>query len=379
MLLYQREPREIRRIAIIRPSALGDVCRSVPVLVSLRRHFPNAEIDWIVQDTFVDAIRAHPDLHEAIPFARDRFSRTGRDWGATRALFEWVKDLRRRKYDVVYDCQGLARSAFISWSTRAPKRVGFADAREAAHLAYTHPYRVPSGLHTVDHMLALLREDGIEPIDDMRLYTPDDAAAWWVDRRRELSMPLDASYAVLAPTSRWPAKQWPADRFAALPAAILERGIEHVVVVGAASERAQCQPVLDVCDGRQVIDLVGETTVGSLMGVIEHASLVVANDSAAVHIAAGFRRKAIALFGPTNVDAVGPYPPGCMTVLQHLNLDEQVSHKDPDLKARIMERISLDEILRVLDGLLSDQEAACPPPTAEGHADPNGETAPKLA
>src|SRR5437763_17141743 len=51
-----------QRILIIRPSALGDVCRSVPVLASLRRAYPEAEIDWLVQDTFAPAIEHHAAL-----------------------------------------------------------------------------------------------------------------------------------------------------------------------------------------------------------------------------------------------------------------------------------------------------------------------------
>ena len=64
-----------QRILIIRPSALGDVCRSVPVLCSLRGAFPAARIDWLVQDTFADAVSAHPALSNIVTFERARFGR----------------------------------------------------------------------------------------------------------------------------------------------------------------------------------------------------------------------------------------------------------------------------------------------------------------
>jgi ADP-heptose:LPS heptosyltransferase len=63
------------RILIIRPSALGDVCRSVPAVVSLRRAYPAARIDWLVQDSFADAARFHPDLSGVVSFARGTLGR----------------------------------------------------------------------------------------------------------------------------------------------------------------------------------------------------------------------------------------------------------------------------------------------------------------
>ena len=68
------QPSHYRRILIVRPSALGDVCRTVPVLATIKKACPEAAIDWVVQDTLVAAIAAHPALNEAILFPRARFA-----------------------------------------------------------------------------------------------------------------------------------------------------------------------------------------------------------------------------------------------------------------------------------------------------------------
>ena len=93
------------RILIIRPSALGDVARTVPLLVSLRDSFPAAKIDWLVQDSFVDVVRAHPALTEALPFPRAEFSRWLRA-GRVDRLWSYLASLRSREYDIVIDAQG---------------------------------------------------------------------------------------------------------------------------------------------------------------------------------------------------------------------------------------------------------------------------------
>jgi len=92
---------EPRRILLVRPSALGDVARTVPALVSLRRAFPEAKIDWLVHESFLDAVAHHPDLSEAIPFPRDRFGRCLRDPRIAAELFRYLRDLRRRGDDRV--------------------------------------------------------------------------------------------------------------------------------------------------------------------------------------------------------------------------------------------------------------------------------------
>ena len=63
---------DLKRILIVRPSALGDVCRTVPVLATLRRAWPQAAIDWVVQAEFAAAIESHPALNEAVPFPRQQ-------------------------------------------------------------------------------------------------------------------------------------------------------------------------------------------------------------------------------------------------------------------------------------------------------------------
>lgn len=347
----------MNRIALIRPSALGDVCRTVPALVSLRRAYPQAAIDWIVQDSFVDAIAAHPDLTSVIPFARRRFSRVGRSLPVTREWLAWTKSIRSHQYDVVYDLQGLARSGLIAWTTRAPRRVGFADAREAAYLGYTHRRRISPALHTVDRMLALVEADGVQPVRDMRLYVPTEATQWWTERSTALQLD-PARYAVIAPTSRWTSKRWPADRFAALAQRILKSNVERIVLVGGKDEREQIQPLLELASrDDRVIDLVGETTVGGLMAVIEKAAFVLANDSAALHMAAGFDRPYVALFGPTDVSLVGPYR-GEQWVIQPPVNPSTLNHKDASIGSSIMDQISVEQVSeRIAQRLAADQSA----------------------
>jgi ADP-heptose:LPS heptosyltransferase len=117
--------------------------------------------------------------------------------------------------------------------------------------------------------------------------------------------------------------------------------------VGGRSERAQCEAVTSLAaEDAGIIDLVGVTDVAGLMAVIEGSRAVVANDSAALHLAVGLGRPTVALFGPTRADRVGPFGRS-HEVIQHVAAWESLDHKRAS-GVRLMERIEATEVIEAL-------------------------------
>ena len=301
----------IERILLIRPSALGDVCRSVAVAARLKSLFPHAHLDWLIQDNFADAVSAHPAVDGVLLFRRGRL----RDGLGAKlsSLRELRAELKAGNYDLVVDAQGLLRSGLMARATGARIRLGHSDAREWGWIGYTRNVRC-TAVHAVYRMLELLvplYQILGRPTPPLPTKLP---ASWQLRSVPEAASWLNAQpwshcrYTVLAPTSRWIAKAWPIERFDAVAARLLAaNSCDRIIVVGGPGEQAQCAPLLArAATDPRIIDLVGRTTVGQLMATIEHAALVIANDSAAVHMAAGFDRPLVALYGPTEVDKVGP-------------------------------------------------------------------------
>jgi lipopolysaccharide heptosyltransferase I len=310
------DPASVQRVLIVRPSALGDVARTVPALVTLRRAMPHAHIDWLVADAFADVVRHHPALTGVVPFPRRRFATAWCNPLRTAEALRWAIGLAKHHYDLAIDLQGLFRSGLFSWLTHAPTRVGFANARELAWLGYNRRHPIDPTLHTVDRMLALLEAQGYTPVRDMRLYvSPEDAR--FRDELLDRHGGRDAPYACLAPTARWPSKRWPLDRFIRVARQLLDTGIagQRLVIIASEAERIGMGPMVEQLGDADPV-LFPTTTVGQMMALVSHASLLVCNDSGPLHVAVAFERPIVAVFGPTDPDLVGPYRrPDCL--VQH--------------------------------------------------------------
>lgn len=339
------------RILIIRPSALGDVCRSVPVLASMRRTYPGATIDWLVQDSFAAAVASHPDLNGVVSFPRAKLGAWYHPSVAPKVK-EFLDQLGERRYDLVLDCQGLFRSGVFAMATRAPRRIGFENAGELGWLGLTDRVEAPRDLHAVDRMLLLAQAAGAEPIYDLRLYT-SAADRDWAASHPELA---DESFLLIAPTTRWPGKQWPGQRFAQLAETLLAAGAcRRVVLVGSEGERVQASETLELCArDHRILDFFGKTTVGQLMALIERSAGVVGCDSAAVHMAVGFAKPLAALYGPTSVERVGPYGRSAH-VVQRLIPGDTRDHKDAEGGQKIMRRITVDEVSEMILSQISSR------------------------
>jgi len=288
-----------RRILIFKPSAIGDVVHTLPILGLLKRRWPEARISWLVTPVCAPLVEGHPLVDEVILFNRKRFGHAWRSPTAMTAFFRSLRLLREKQFDWVVDFQGLFRSGLMTLATGAPVRVGFDDAREGAPWFYTHA--VSSGgwwhQHATGRYLHLAEALGCEMSPVEYEFAVDDAD-------RAVAAKLvghDRPYAVLIPGTHWLTKRWPVERFADVVAPLKQRfGLESIVA-GSPDDA-----VLGNSIGG-ALNLCGRTTLRQTIALLEKASLVIANDSGPMHIASALGRPLVALFGPTNPILTGPY------------------------------------------------------------------------
>jgi ADP-heptose:LPS heptosyltransferase len=205
-------------------------------------------------------------------------------------------------------------------------------------------------------MLGLLAPLNVPAIADMRLYAPAEAMDWWREHRKTMGVADGAPVAVIAPGSRWLSKRWPIERFTEVIEPVLKRGFARVIVIGSNAERDQMPSLLNLApkSGGTIVDLVGKTSIAQTLAIIADAGLVIANDSAPLHMAVGFDRPCIALFGPTDPAAVGPYARAeCVVRAYQPHSSESIAYKDPRLGDSLMRLISTTLVLQSIDRVLA--------------------------
>jgi heptosyltransferase-1 len=285
------------RILIIKPSAIGDIVHALPVLNLIRRRWPSAHITWLVTPACAALIEGHPQIDQVMSFDRHGLGSAWRSPKAALKLFGLNGDFRRRRFDLVVDLQGLFRSGWFLSQTRAPLRVGFANAREFGWLFYTHRILSSWEDHAVERYLCIAEALGLgkSPIEFHFAVNDDDRA------QIASKLPDPAPYAVLLPGANWETKRWPAERFSALVQPIAERfGLRSLVAGGPGDSVLAAQ-----ISGAQ--DLTGKTNLRQLVALLEGAKLVIAADTGPMHIAAALGKPLVTMYGPTDPIRTGPF------------------------------------------------------------------------
>jgi lipopolysaccharide heptosyltransferase I len=292
-----------RRIALIKPSALGDIIHSLPVLTALRGRYPDASITWVVNRGLEPLLVGHPDLDATFPFDRGLL-RQGWIKGG-RAYGRFLRAFRHERFDLVIDLQGLFRSGLLAAISGAPRRVGLSTAREGATLFYTDVVPVADfqAIHAVDrYWLVAVALGAGAGAKCFRVPLADAARQWVAERLGGRPRP----WVVLGPGSRWMTKRWPPSFFAALARQAQNRFGGTAILVGAGDESALARAVAAEVPG-EVCDLTGGTTLPQLAAVLAEANVMVANDSGPLHLAAALGRPVVAPYTCTRVLLNGPY------------------------------------------------------------------------
>lgn len=287
------------RILIVQTAFLGDVILALPLVRALRGAAPGAVIDIVVAPRAAPVLEGDPDLGETIVYDKH-----GADAGL--GGFRRIRRrLRQGGYGWAVVPHRSIRSALLAATAGIPARVGFD--RSAGRRLFTAVVPYQKNLHEVDRNLSLLGPLGLPfrrnessagappllPVLDHRSREAEEFL------RGAFGPGEQGTIVTIAPGTPWATKRWPADRFAALAAGLAARG-HRVVVLGGREDAALCREVAGASGGgARVADAGGRLPIRAAAELIRRCALLIGNDSAPLHLAAGVGTPAIAIFGAT--------------------------------------------------------------------------------
>ena len=285
------------RVLVVRLGALGDIVHAIPVAAALRRRWPDARVDWVVEAKHVPLLELVPVVSALVPFDSRRVL-DGGGWVQT------IRALRAAQYDVALDVQGLVKSAVMARLSGARRVVGFdtASLREpSARRLYTEQAGPVGPVHVVARNLGILTALGV------------GSRAWEFPLRETTAAPgvravierHAGRLALLNPGAGWPNKRWPAERFGQLGRVMAERlGLVPLVLWGP-GEDALASAVVGASGGRAVQG--PQTTIGDLIALLRAARVMVAGDTGPLHLAAALGTPVVGIYGPTDPARNGPW------------------------------------------------------------------------
>ena len=306
--------REIRRILLVRLSALGDVVNTLPAVGAVREAFPGARLGFIVEDRCRDVVVGHPALDRVYVYPRKRWqSDFFRFWRWGRLVSEvaaFFREIRSERYDVVLDFQGNLKGALHAWLSGAPERIGFArgHCNELNWLFSTLRVRPPTE-YRVEKFLSLLAPLGITAARPRYVLPRSEESRARAQRSIHDLGWEGGDYIVLHPgTSEFgKIKRWPIDRFGALARRLSAEG-HRVLVVWGPGERGMADAIAR--EGGPAVRVAMETrSILDLAELIAGARIFVGADSGPLHIASAVGVRSVALFGPKDPAIYGPYNP----------------------------------------------------------------------
>lgn len=300
------------KILIIRLSAIGDTIHTLPMVYELRKLYPDAQIDWIVENKAKEFVVNNPLIDNV--FVVEKMSLK------TFSLIESVVDkIRETVYDIAIDTQQLFKSGAFLYMIRAKRKIMLSGAREfsfifaneivkAKHKLFDPDYHVINrNIEIVSYLKGENYEQNYKPV-----FVLPDILNEVKDKVDKLLKNIDKSKKtiVLSPFTTWQTKHFNDDFFASVILKFKDKA--NIVITGTDDDSEHLNEIFNCCNveniSNKVINLCGKTSLNELTEVFNRSDVVVSLDSGSAQIAWATKKTyVISIFTSTSAKRTAPF------------------------------------------------------------------------
>lgn len=285
------------KIAIVKLSALGDIVHAMVALQFIKAAYPEAQIDWVVEQGLTGVLEHNPHINHVLPVNLKALK------GNKSLVFQEIAKVRQyaaEGYDLVIDAQGLIKSAVVA-RLLSSRCAGFdqSSIREKwASVLYKYVVAIAYDANTIDRNVAVLTrplglEIGTQQIVEKRpflFFLPPQAAL-------DDYFVADKPNIILVIGSTWASRNYPLDNYLQL---INSLDGNFLICWGTGQEHWMAQWLAERSEAKALPRL----SLNDLKAAIARCDLLIGNDTGPTHMAWGLNRPSITLFGPTPVSRV---------------------------------------------------------------------------
>lgn len=304
----------MKKILIVKTSALGDIVHAYPVVDYLHHKFPDVRIDWVVEAPNAELVQAHPYVHRAIPIATKAWRKALFKNETFKAVAAMRRQLREQHYDVVFDLQGNLKSGLIVSQAKSPCKVGFGikSVPEWSNILFTNKRYNPDRQNNIRYdylsMVTAFFGDSMPTESGQIALKISQEQQAQIDR--VLANPLfkNKPKVLVCSGSAWPNKQLTTETLAAFLGKVQKKlGCAFLFVWGSSAEHEAAKQLQNhFQDASVVVDRMKLSMLQNLMG---ECDLVVAMDSLPLHLAGSTKTPTFSVFGASSADKYKPIGP----------------------------------------------------------------------
>lgn len=330
----------IKNIAVVRLSAIGDVCHAMTVVAALQKRYPKAHITWITGPLEAQIVQLMPGIEVQVYDKKSGLS----------GMWALRKRLTQRKFDVLLHLQWSIRASFLTRMLSAKRRIGFKKAysREKQHWFVNEFGEEPRSPHVLDSFLAVVAKLDVQEVSlPLRLSLPS------------LTSELPKRYVVINPCASKAERNWTIGGYREVIQWCLKQNLPVVLTGGPSSSE---QTMAAQLEQSGVINLVGQTSLAQMLTVLKGAEWVLSPDTGPAHMATLVGTPVVGLYAHSNPKRTGPYRDLDKVVSVYeecalLEYGKPISElpwasRVHDPKA--MENITAEQVIARLEGMLNE-------------------------
>ena len=317
------------RVLVVKLTSMGDVLHLAPALTDLRQQYPNAIVDWMVEDSFAEIPAWHPSVDRVIKVSTRKW-RTLNKSSVTEFLAFW-KTLRQVRYDVIIDAQGLMKSAVFSRFAKKVKggmRAGFSGdsiKESPAAKLYSKKVAVDRKLHAVERLRALFAGSFEYEYSKSTL-----------NYGLTLKQPAvnNSDTIMLFHGTTWSSKHLPNSVWRDVAKLIVNDGYKVKLAWGSDVEHERAQWI---AEGLSQVSVLPRTNLTDLAQTINGIAGAIAVDTGLGHMAAAFGVPCVSIYGSTNANLTGAVGQNQVHIQSQLSCSPCLLKQCPKLSSTVTE------------------------------------------
>jgi ADP-heptose:LPS heptosyltransferase len=301
--------RAILKILIIKPSSFGDIVQALPCANALKKAYPKCEISWVVFSDWEALLCMCCDIDRIIIWNRK---------DGLKGFFKTLKQIRKIKYDIIIDLQGLIRSSILAKFAKAEIKIGVPGMKEFSNFLIKELYSDDSNVN------ATLRN--LKPVYFItgKEFKPGVNIKISIDENKILhENKIFSSFITLIPFARGKGKDWSVLNYHKLINLIKKKYVDmQIVILGSSNDFERIQ-------SNMVVDLCGKTTIKELAAILLRSSVAVGADTGPMHLSSVLGTPSVFIFGSSDINETAPYI-GQFSLLANKNNSKYIDYIKPE-------------------------------------------------